>query len=132
MDIASSVVEALRSDHTSVKPLLNALGNPFFASHSNHLLFLLLVVLRRGNQSTLRQHVGSLQGVKSGVEFQAGLPVKFKTLGAWRWATATVASRTMYLPDDAAGALMPFGDLHNHRSPPAAASPDLGGGFSTL
>ncbi|EIE21593.1 SET domain-containing protein [Coccomyxa subellipsoidea C-169] len=64
MDIASSVVEALRSDHTSVKPLLNAL--------------------------------------------------------------ATVASRTMYLPDDAAGALMPFGDLHNHRSPPAAATPDLG------
>lgn len=54
------------------------------------------------------------------------MPAKFKTLGAWRWAAATVASRTMHLPDDAAGALMPFGDLHNHRSPPAATQPDLG------
>ncbi|KAK9908367.1 hypothetical protein WJX75_006775 [Coccomyxa subellipsoidea] len=79
MDIAHSVAEALKSDHTSVKPLLSALG----------------------------------------------LPAKFMTLGAWRWATATVASRTMYLPDDDAGALMPFGDLHNHRSPPGVA-PDLG------
>lgn len=33
----------------------------------------------------------------------------------------------MYLPDDDAGALMPFGDLHNHRSPPGVA-PDLGEG----
>lgn len=54
------------------------------------------------------------------------MPAKFETLGAWRWAAATVASRTMHLPDDAAGALMPFGDLHNHRSPPAATQPDLG------
>ena len=59
-------------------------------------------------------------------ELQAGMPAKFKSLGAWRWAAATVASRTMHLPDDAAGALMPFGDLHNHRSPPAATQPDLG------
>ncbi|CAL8469431.1 g8972 [Coccomyxa elongata] len=80
VEVAKSVAEALRSDYTSVKPLLNALG----------------------------------------------LPAKFKTLGAWRWAAATVASRTMHLPDDAAGALMPFGDLHNHRSPPAATQPDLG------
>eukprot|EP00884_Botryococcus_braunii_P006546 jgi/Botrbrau1/15893/Bobra.40_1s0076.1 len=32
----------------------------------------------------------------------------------------------MYLPCDPAGALTPFGDLHNHRAPPGPALPDLG------
>ena len=30
MDVAASVAEDLKSDHTAVKPLLSALGNPHF------------------------------------------------------------------------------------------------------
>lgn len=37
MDIAHSVAEALKSDHTSVKPLLSALGNPASESLLAHL-----------------------------------------------------------------------------------------------
>jgi SET domain len=37
---------------------------------------------------------------------------------AWLWAASTISSRTMYLPWCQAGALTPFGDLHNHCPPP--------------
>lgn len=37
----------------------------------------------------------------------------------WLWALSTLASRTMYMPTDETGALVPFGDLHNfHPHPP--------------
>ena len=46
------------------------------------------------------------------------LPRKFRTFGAYVWAHQTLISRTMYLPDDAAGCLTPFGDLFNYCPPP--------------
>lgn len=59
----------------------------------------------------------------------AGMPARFTSLHAWRWGAATVASRTMHLPGCPAGALTPFGDLHNHQAPPAPLLPDLGAGI---
>ena len=56
----------------------------------------------------------------------AGMAPPFTSIQAWRWAAAMVASRTMHLPGCAAGALTPFGDLHNHQAPPAPLLPDLG------
>lgn len=56
----------------------------------------------------------------------AGLPKKYKSLAAIRWALATLNSRTMFLEGDNAGVLMPFGDLHNHSPPPGPQLPDLG------
>ena len=45
---------------------------------------------------------------------------------AWLWAASTVCSRTMHIPFCPAGALMPFGDLHNYHPPPAPHYPDIG------
>lgn len=56
----------------------------------------------------------------------AGLPEKYRSLAAIRWALATLNSRTMFLEGDNAGVLMPFGDLHNHSPPPGPQLPDLG------
>ena len=56
----------------------------------------------------------------------AGLPEKYKSLAAIRWALATLNSRTMFLEGDNSGVLMPFGDLHNHSPPPGPQLPDLG------
>lgn len=53
------------------------------------------------------------------------MAVKWRTLAAWLWATATIASRTMYVPWDTVGALTPFGDLHNYEPPPPPCTPDL-------
>ncbi|GAX85075.1 hypothetical protein CEUSTIGMA_g12495.t1 [Chlamydomonas eustigma] len=54
-----------------------------------------------------------------------GLPSKFLTLSAWKWAASTLMSRTMYLPFDTAGALTPYGDLANYAPPPPPYTPDL-------
>ncbi len=35
----------------------------------------------------------------------AGVAAKYRALGAWRWAAATLLSRTMFVPWDEAGAL---------------------------
>ena len=40
--------------------------------------------------------------------------------------SASVASRSMHLRGCGAGALTPFGDLHNHQAPRAPLLPDLG------
>ena len=56
----------------------------------------------------------------------AGVPEKYRSLAAVRWALATLNSRTMFLEGDNAGVLMPFGDLHNHSPPPGPQLPNLG------
>ncbi|KXZ46488.1 hypothetical protein GPECTOR_43g924 [Gonium pectorale] len=56
-----------------------------------------------------------------------GLPKRFTQLRAWLWAASTLGSRTMYLPWCPAGALTPYGDLHNYQPPPAPFTPQLGG-----
>lgn len=43
-----------------------------------------------------------------------GLPVRFRSTAACRWALASVASRTMHLTGCPGGALTPAGDLFNH------------------
>ena len=55
------------------------------------------------------------------------LPAKLLTLGAWLWAAASVASRTVFVPFDAAGALCPVGDLFNYTPPPLSAEPEVDG-----
>jgi hypothetical protein len=53
------------------------------------------------------------------------LPKPLRTLGAWVWAAGTVASRTVFVPFDKAGALCPFGDLFNYAPPPPPADPEV-------
>ncbi|GLI63986.1 hypothetical protein VaNZ11_007095, partial [Volvox africanus] len=54
-----------------------------------------------------------------------GLPKRFTAFRGWLWATSTLQSRTMYLPWCPAGALTPYGDLHNYQPPPAPYTPQL-------
>ena len=61
-----------------------------------------------------------------------GLPPEWSDLAAWLWASATVSSRTMYVPFDPAGVLTPFGDLCNFVSPPPRVPPRMLGGASEL
>ena len=68
----------------------------------------------------------TLQAIGAEESWCAGVPEKYQSLAAARWALATLSSRTMFLEGDDAGVLMPFGDLHNHRSPPGPQLPDLG------
>ncbi|KAK9811842.1 hypothetical protein WJX72_011071 [[Myrmecia] bisecta] len=56
-----------------------------------------------------------------------GLPPKWRSKKAWLWASATVSSRTMYVPFCKGGALTPFGDLHNYCPPPPNALPHIEG-----
>ena len=58
----------------------------------------------------------------------AGLAEEWTGLAAWLWASATVSSRTMFVPFDLAGALTPFGDLCNFVSPPPRVPPSMPGG----
>ena len=69
---------------------------------------------------------GSCSKACSCAERAGALPRRLCGLRAWRWAAATLASRTMHLPGDAAGALAPFAELHNHRSPPGPELPAIG------
>ncbi len=55
-----------------------------------------------------------------------GLPKKWCSLKAWLWAASTICSRTMHVPFSSAGALTPFGDLHNYHSPPPPHYPEIG------
>ncbi|GMH35914.1 hypothetical protein BSKO_03782 [Bryopsis sp. KO-2023] len=48
---------------------------------------------------------------------------KYRSRMAWLWAASTIASRTMFLPFDEAGALTPFGDFLNYEPPPAPLPP---------
>lgn len=52
------------------------------------------------------------------------LLAKFRSFGAFLWAHQTLTSRTMYLPDDAAGCLTPYGDLFNYCPPPPPFTPE--------
>ncbi|KAG2501249.1 hypothetical protein HYH03_001056 [Edaphochlamys debaryana] len=56
---------------------------------------------------------------------ELGLPKRLTGLRAWLWAASTLASRTMYLPWCPAGALTPYGDLHNYQPPPPPFTPCL-------
>ena len=59
--------------------------------------------------------------------FALALPRPFRSLAAWRWAHATVSSRTVFVPFDPAGALCPVGDLFNYAPPtPPHFPPVLG------
>lgn len=55
------------------------------------------------------------------------VPSLWHSLTVWQWAASTVASRTMYLPNDAAGCLTPFGDMHNYKPPPPPELPEISG-----
>lgn len=55
-----------------------------------------------------------------------GIDKKWCSLKAWRWAASTVCSRTMHVPFCPAGALTPFGDLHNYHPAPPPHYPDIG------
>jgi histone-lysine N-methyltransferase SETD3 len=46
------------------------------------------------------------------------IPKRLRSIGGWIWAMATVGSRTVFVPFDAAGALCPLGDLFNYAPPP--------------
>ena len=56
----------------------------------------------------------------------AGMSRKWCSTKAWLWAASTVCSRTMHVPFSSAGALAPFGDLHNYQPPPAPHYPEIG------
>ncbi|KAL3157808.1 hypothetical protein ABBQ32_012230 [Trebouxia sp. C0010 RCD-2024] len=56
-----------------------------------------------------------------------GIDKKWCSLKAWRWAASTVCSRTMHVPFCPAGALTPFGDLHNYHPAPPPHYPDIEG-----
>lgn len=64
------------------------------------------------------QHAGALPLLRA-----LRLAPKWRGRAAWLWAASTLSSRTMYLPGDPAGALTPFGDLHNYRPPPPPFTP---------
>ena len=54
-----------------------------------------------------------------------GIKSQYITLDRWLWALSALSSRTMHLPCDPAGALMPIGDLHNYAPPPPPVTPSL-------
>ena len=66
------------------------------------------------------------KGLHSDAAAAAGLPKKWCSLKAWLWASSTVCSRTMHVPFSSAGALTPFGDLHNYHPPPPPHYPEIG------
>ena len=39
---------------------------------------------------------------------------RYGGLNAFRWAVSCIRSRTMFMPGDTVGCLMPLGDMHNH------------------
>ncbi|XP_051146391.1 protein SET DOMAIN GROUP 40 [Andrographis paniculata] len=45
------------------------------------------------------------------------LKIKLISFSAWLWASATISSRTMHIPWDAAGCLCPVGDFFNYAPP---------------
>ncbi|KAM1413444.1 hypothetical protein ACFXTO_026039 [Malus domestica] len=48
---------------------------------------------------------------------QLKLKPQLRTFQAWLWASATISSRTLHIPWDAAGCLCPVGDLFNYSAP---------------
>lgn len=60
-----------------------------------------------------------------------GLAKKWCSRAAWLWGSATISSRTMYVPFDAAGALTPFGDMHNYVALPPSQPPAIPGAART-
>lgn len=53
------------------------------------------------------------------------MTVGFCGMGAWQWAHASVSSRTVFVPFDAAGALCPVGDLFNYAPPHPPHAPRI-------
>ncbi|KAA6425332.1 MAG: hypothetical protein FRX49_04825, partial [Trebouxia sp. A1-2] len=76
--------------------------------------------------ATIQQAQQSWTEVK-GLLSLLGLPKKWCSLKAWLWASSTVCSRTMHVPSSSAGALTPFGDLHNYHPPPPPHYPEIEG-----
>jgi len=54
-----------------------------------------------------------------------GLRGEHAGLEAFRWATATISSRTMHVVWSPAGAFVPYADFFNYRPPPPPATPQL-------
>ncbi|XP_057851489.2 protein SET DOMAIN GROUP 40 isoform X2 [Cryptomeria japonica] len=50
---------------------------------------------------------------------EIGLKHRFMNFKSWLWAFATVSSRTLHVPWDAAGCFCPVGDLFNYAAPGA-------------
>ncbi|XP_074302734.1 protein SET DOMAIN GROUP 40-like [Silene latifolia] len=48
---------------------------------------------------------------------QLNLKPRFLTFKAWLWSSATISSRTLHVPWDAAGCLCPVGDFFNYACP---------------
>ena len=65
------------------------------------------------------------RGIAAAVLTSLSLPPKLRSKSAWLWALSTISSRTMYMPGDDAGALTPFGDLHNYGLPPPPFTPSI-------
>ncbi|XP_042393864.1 protein SET DOMAIN GROUP 40-like [Zingiber officinale] len=59
-----------------------------------------------------------------GVLKELDLKPQFLTFSSWRWASATVSSRTLHIPWDSAGCLCPIGDLFNYAAPDEEHSPE--------
>lgn len=73
---------------------------------------------RASGAAVAAQHAGALPLLRA-----LRLAPKWRGRAAWLWAASTLSSRTMHLPGDPAGALTPFGDLHNYRPPPPPFTP---------
>ncbi|XP_008457031.1 protein SET DOMAIN GROUP 40 isoform X3 [Cucumis melo] len=56
------------------------------------------------------------RGVK-GLMQESNIKNQLQTFKAWLWASATISSRTLYVPWDEAGCLCPVGDLFNYAAP---------------
>ncbi len=109
----------------------------FMTVHSRHMLITFLVSLQVTAQKSMRMYVlvvikfllcTDLNACmpKNMLLMPEGLPKKWCSLKAWLWASSTVCSRTMHVPYSSAGALTPFGDLHNYHSPPPPHYPEIG------
>lgn len=83
-----------------------------------------ITCLFRAKEEAMAAHRGCIEVLK-----QLHMDPKWKCRHAWRWAWATMSSRTMFLPHrekgrraphdtSSAGVLTPFGDLHNYAPPP--------------
>ncbi|XP_004145844.1 protein SET DOMAIN GROUP 40 isoform X4 [Cucumis sativus] len=52
-----------------------------------------------------------------GLMQESNIKSQLQTFKAWLWASATISSRTLYVPWDEAGCLCPVGDLFNYAAP---------------
>lgn len=79
-----------------------------------------IMTARAAAAAAAEQHGGALPLLRA-----LGLGANWRSRAAWLWAASTLSSRTMFLPFDSAGALMPLGDYANYRPPPPPVVPRL-------